>query len=212
MQCDRPICCDGYPSVSMRINDDGDWAIRSLILFFHDLRGIPVRRPPSTVPCRLQRGFWQCIGMSADMAEPRYFTILDEWQFDILMSDKDIYLPVRSFVLCCRYNTDWTLIESRKEKNSSLAYFPHILCNQWVKFALWYLLEHRLIVFTITKKSFLSFGHGSSSFLLPLQLRLLRSSLLCKLDRRGKRFARANDEDLNTQCRQCLHESLEYTY
>ena len=33
----------------MRSNGDIDWPVHSLILIFHDLRGLPLRRLPSTV-------------------------------------------------------------------------------------------------------------------------------------------------------------------
>ena len=33
--------------------DGGDWPVHSLMLSFHDLRGLPLRRPPSTVPCSM---------------------------------------------------------------------------------------------------------------------------------------------------------------
>ena len=35
----------------MRSSDDSDWPVHSLMLSFHHLRGLPLRRLPSTVPC-----------------------------------------------------------------------------------------------------------------------------------------------------------------
>ena len=39
------------PSSVMRSNDDSDWPVHSLMLLLHDLRGLPLRRLPSTVLC-----------------------------------------------------------------------------------------------------------------------------------------------------------------
>ena len=49
------ICCDGCPSTSllssaMHSSDDSDWPAHPLMLSFHDLRSLPLRRPPSIVP------------------------------------------------------------------------------------------------------------------------------------------------------------------
>ena len=40
-------------SFVMRSNDDSVWAVHSLMLSFHDLHGLPLRRPPSTLPCNM---------------------------------------------------------------------------------------------------------------------------------------------------------------
>ena len=37
-------------SSAMRSSDDGDWPVHSVMMPFHDLRGLSLRRPPSTVP------------------------------------------------------------------------------------------------------------------------------------------------------------------
>ena len=37
-------------SSAMRSNDVDDWPIHSLMLYFYDLRGVHLRRIPSTVP------------------------------------------------------------------------------------------------------------------------------------------------------------------
>ena len=39
-----------------RGNDDNDWPVHSLILPFHDLRGLPLRRLQSTEPCSMVFG------------------------------------------------------------------------------------------------------------------------------------------------------------
>ena len=40
-------------SSSMRSNYDIDWPVNSLMLSFHDLRGLHLRHLPSTVPCSM---------------------------------------------------------------------------------------------------------------------------------------------------------------
>ena len=42
-----------FLSSAMHSNDDIDWAVHSLMLSYHDLRRLPLRRLPSTVPCRM---------------------------------------------------------------------------------------------------------------------------------------------------------------
>ena len=37
----------------MHSNDDIDWPVHSLLFSFHDLRGLPLRRLPSAVPCSM---------------------------------------------------------------------------------------------------------------------------------------------------------------
>ena len=56
----------GPLSSAMCRNDDIDWPVHFLMLSFHDLRRLPLRPPPSTVPCDGRR---QGI-MTTDMAEP----------------------------------------------------------------------------------------------------------------------------------------------
>ena len=45
MTAHRPL------SSTMRSNADIDWPVHALMLSFHDLRGLPLRRLPSTVSC-----------------------------------------------------------------------------------------------------------------------------------------------------------------
>ena len=41
----------GYPDRCLRSNSGIDWPVHSFMLSFHDLRGLPLRRLPSTEPC-----------------------------------------------------------------------------------------------------------------------------------------------------------------
>ena len=49
------LCGDGCQSTSvvcdMHSSDDSDWLVHCLVLSFHYLRDLPLRRPPPTVPC-----------------------------------------------------------------------------------------------------------------------------------------------------------------
>ena len=45
----------------MHINDDIDWPVLSLMLSFHDLQGLPLRRLPSTVPSSMILGHGRTI-------------------------------------------------------------------------------------------------------------------------------------------------------
>ena len=40
-------------SSAKRSNDDNDWPAKFLMLYHHDLRILPLRRLPSTVPCSI---------------------------------------------------------------------------------------------------------------------------------------------------------------
>ena len=53
---DGRFCCAGYTSTSafaMRSNENSDWPVHSLILTFRELRGLSLRRLPSTVTCSM---------------------------------------------------------------------------------------------------------------------------------------------------------------
>ena len=54
-------------SSAMRSDHDNDWPIHSLMLLLHDLRGLPLQRLTSTVPCCMI--FFQRTAMTG-MAEP----------------------------------------------------------------------------------------------------------------------------------------------
>ena len=51
---DRCLRCDGRPTTPVlcnaELNDGIEWPVHSLILSFHDLRGLPLRRLPSIEP------------------------------------------------------------------------------------------------------------------------------------------------------------------
>ena len=60
---DRCLCCDGHHrrlSSATQSNDDIDWPVHSLMLSFHDLRGLPLRCHPSTEPCSMIFGSVSC--------------------------------------------------------------------------------------------------------------------------------------------------------
>ena len=54
---------------AMHSNDDIDWPVHSLMLFFHDLRDLPVRPPSSSIHCSI------CIAPSA--TNPAEFRVRD---------------------------------------------------------------------------------------------------------------------------------------
>ena len=53
-------------------NDDIDWLVRSLVLLVHDLRGLPLRRLPSTEPCSMIFGSWYATALSKAATERRW--------------------------------------------------------------------------------------------------------------------------------------------
>ena len=55
-------------SYAMHSKDGNDQPVHSLMLSLHDLRGLPLRRLPSAVPCRLL----QRIGVISDWLQKRF--------------------------------------------------------------------------------------------------------------------------------------------
>ena len=67
MWIDAVMDAHRFLSAVMRSNNDIDWPVHSLMLSFHDLRGLPLRHLPSTVP--IEYNLRQRI-MTTDMTEP----------------------------------------------------------------------------------------------------------------------------------------------
>ena len=95
------------PSSVMRCNNDIAWPDHSLMLSFHDLRGLPLRQLPPTV----RQWF-----MTTNMAEPWQLAMLDDWQCKLLTSGEDTDLLPNKFVCFMLSMSVW------HAKHSSVAF------------------------------------------------------------------------------------------
>ena len=96
-------------SSAMRSCDDNDWPVHSLILSFHDLRGLPLRWVPCTVLCSMIFGSlsWQQTWPSHDNLRR------------LVVNNKISYRPARTSDCCQTYSFSYVSYVTNKVKRNT---------------------------------------------------------------------------------------------
>ena len=95
-------------SSATRSTDDIDWPVHSLMFSFHDLRGLPVRRLPSTEPCST---LCSSAAYHGDIYDRTMITC-GAWRLTVEAHEVRLwYRPAANvFVWCCLYNMPSVLL------------------------------------------------------------------------------------------------------
>ena len=114
---DSCISCKDCPthrplSSAMRSNDDIHWPVHSLMLSFHDFRGLPLRRLPSTVPGSMIYG-----SVSWRQTRPNYDNLRC-----LTVDSKSSWRRVRILACCHTYLFCFMLSVQYANKRSSVAF------------------------------------------------------------------------------------------